>query len=78
MGIVAVHGFQRKSLLAAFEKHGATSIETAVTVQEICEKWDIGGIDPMRSRSITENLSLLVRKGKIQKTENEKYYLSSR
>lgn len=75
MGIVAVLGMQRKRLLALFKKFNVIGVENAVTLQEINEKWGIGGIDPIRSRAIAKNIKILVLRGKIQKTDNDKYYL---
>lgn len=75
MGIVAVLGLQRKRLLSLFKKYEATSAENAVSMQEIIEKWAIGGIEPLRARAVTKNVGVLVYRKKLIKTADEKYYL---
>lgn len=75
MSIVAVLGLQRKRLLSLFKKNKATSAENAVSLQEIIEKWGIGGIEPFRSRIVSKNIRVLVYRKKLHKAGDEKYYL---
>lgn len=77
MGVVAVLALQRKRLLSLFKKFDAVNVQNAVTVQEIIEKWGIGGIEPLRSKVIEKSIRVLISRGKIQKTDNGKYYLTT-
>ena len=61
----------------SFVKKGITIEEKAVTIQEMYDddSWTVGGIRPMRMRAIEVALRFLVRKKKVVKTEDDKYYL---
>jgi hypothetical protein len=67
---------RRKKLMLEFEKNGATCKEKAVTVQEIYDNWQIRVVKLFRMRAINLDIQFLHSKGKLIKTEDEKYYLN--
>ena len=75
--IVPVLVARRKRLLSEFEKNGAVCEEKAVTIQEMYDSWQIRVFRPLRMRALTVDVRFLCRRGKIVKTDNEKYFLNS-
>ncbi len=76
--IPVVGMLRRRHLLALLKKLEATSLENAITLQEISENCGRIGIEPLRSFAIARGVEALVRIGKIKKTEDNKFYLSIR
>jgi hypothetical protein len=68
---------RRRRLLSLFKKAGATNPEKAVSVQEICEDWKLVGLRRLRNRIIVRDIGFWHRRGKLKRTEDEKYYLTS-
>ena len=68
---------RRKRLMSEFEKNGAICEEKAVTIQEMHENWQIRVIKPLRMRALILDTRFLCRKGKLNKTDNEKYFLNN-
>ena len=74
MSVVPILVRRRRWLMSSFKKAGAISEEKAVTVEEMVEKWWYGP-KPLKKQRIAMDLNFLSRRGKVKKTEDEKYYL---
>jgi hypothetical protein len=61
-----------------FKKHEALSAETAVSLQEISDTWEVGGIKAFRASVVKGTLNALMNNGKVRITDNGKYYLAVR
>ena len=75
--IVPVLAARRKRLMSEFEKNGAIGKEQAVSIQEMYDNWQIRVFKPLRMRALTMDIRFLCRRGRLVKTDNEKYFLTS-
>ena len=68
---------RRKRLMSEFEKNGAVCEEKAVTIREMHDNWQIQVVKPLRMRALILDTRFLCRTRKLNKTNDEKYFLNS-
>ncbi len=65
----------RKRLVDTMESLNARDERSAVSLQEISDKWDFGGIEAVRMMGLRNHLGLLFRRKIVAEADSGRYYL---